>query len=326
MNLIIQTAIAVIVVYLVFSVIVYICVEWFSSIFKIRQYTLKDALSFALSPQVATLIYKHPQIERLSKKGLPSYIPANNFALALIDETITQAGIPRTPADAPTQIFQNFQAAVPKLPTSELQKLLVSLLGTSTSLEQLTISIEEWFNRYMDRVTGWYKRKIKVFVFGIAAIVTVACNVDSIHVIRTAATDSSTRDRLNAFADQILKDSLINTVVMQQAQDDEYFADYVNDDSFNGSTPGEQAVVRDSLVAASTLDRLERLQRLNMTIQQWNLPIGWKQHKGYSLWYEILGWILTTIALSFGAPFWFDLLKRLVNVRNTGLKPQQNNK
>ncbi|MBE9224841.1 hypothetical protein IQ264_05080 [Phormidium sp. LEGE 05292] len=35
----------------------------------------------------------------------------------------------------------------------------------------------------------------------------------------------------------------------------------------------------------------------------------------------LLGWIATAIAISMGAPFWFDLLGKVVNVRNTGNKP-----
>lgn len=33
-------------------------------------------------------------------------------------------------------------------------------------------------------------------------------------------------------------------------------------------------------------------------------------------WRVIFGWIITAIALSMGAPFWFDLLSRIMNVRN----------
>jgi hypothetical protein len=36
-----------------------------------------------------------------------------------------------------------------------------------------------------------------------------------------------------------------------------------------------------------------------------------------------VGWLLTIIAVSLGAPFWFDLLKRLVNVRGAGTKPTE---
>jgi hypothetical protein len=33
------------------------------------------------------------------------------------------------------------------------------------------------------------------------------------------------------------------------------------------------------------------------------------------------GWILTAIAVSLGAPFWFGLLQQVVNLRNAGSKP-----
>lgn len=36
---------------------------------------------------------------------------------------------------------------------------------------------------------------------------------------------------------------------------------------------------------------------------------------------KLLGFLLTAIAVSLGAPFWFDLLKKLVNVRSSGAKP-----
>lgn len=36
---------------------------------------------------------------------------------------------------------------------------------------------------------------------------------------------------------------------------------------------------------------------------------------------KILGWTITALASSFGAPFWFDILQRLVNLRGAGPKP-----
>ena len=35
----------------------------------------------------------------------------------------------------------------------------------------------------------------------------------------------------------------------------------------------------------------------------------------------VLGWLATACSAPFGAPFWFGLLQRLVNVRGTGPKP-----
>ena len=35
----------------------------------------------------------------------------------------------------------------------------------------------------------------------------------------------------------------------------------------------------------------------------------------------ILGFLLTALAISFGAPFWFDLLNKIVSIRGSGTKP-----
>ena len=49
------------------------------------------------------------------------------------------------------------------------------------------------------------------------------------------------------------------------------------------------------------------------------LPIGWV--KGGFGPTTILGWVITALAASLGAPFWFDLLSRFVNVRASGKAP-----
>ncbi len=42
------------------------------------------------------------------------------------------------------------------------------------------------------------------------------------------------------------------------------------------------------------------------------------------LWvFNFAGWLLMAIAVSLGAPFWFDLLNKLVNLRMAGVKPER---
>jgi hypothetical protein len=36
----------------------------------------------------------------------------------------------------------------------------------------------------------------------------------------------------------------------------------------------------------------------------------------------VVGWLLSAVAISMGAPFWFELLNKVVNVRNSGKKPK----
>jgi len=66
------------------------------------------------------------------------------------------------------------------------------------------------------------------------------------------------------------------------------------------------------------------------------LPLGWKQSwHSYESYFErtpkdatftaltvLAGWIVTALAISFGAPFWFDTLNKFMVVRST-VKPQE---
>jgi hypothetical protein len=53
------------------------------------------------------------------------------------------------------------------------------------------------------------------------------------------------------------------------------------------------------------------------------LPIGWTaEHTRSRNWLTaVIGWLLSVLALSLGAPFWFDLVGKFVNLRQTGRQP-----
>lgn len=59
--------------------------------------------------------------------------------------------------------------------------------------------------------------------------------------------------------------------------------------------------------------------------QLWTMPIGWSSFPprldpAFAL--QVAGWLITAGTTLFGAPFWFDLLQRAVQLRGTGAKPQ----
>jgi len=39
--------------------------------------------------------------------------------------------------------------------------------------------------------------------------------------------------------------------------------------------------------------------------------------------YHLLGWLLTALAASLGAPFWFDLLNKIITIRSAGKVPEE---
>ncbi|GAB3459071.1 hypothetical protein GCM10027321_15950 [Massilia terrae] len=56
------------------------------------------------------------------------------------------------------------------------------------------------------------------------------------------------------------------------------------------------------------------------------LPIGWEKFPpvlGSEFLLQVSGWLVTACTTLFGAPFWFDMLQRAVQMRGTGSKPAE---
>ena len=82
-----------------------------------------------------------------------------------------------------------------------------------------------------------------------------------------------------------------------------------------------------------------KLKKNQCELESLNLPIGWstsndvrlqwpgwhwRQYGGWwwQLYWHWLGWLLTALAISLGAPFWFDMLNKFMVVRAT-VKPKE---
>ena len=75
---------------------------------------------------------------------------------------------------------------------------------------------------------------------------------------------------------------------------------------------------------AAQLGAMSPVLNADMLDQMWALPIGWQHFPpaldgAFAL--QAAGWLVTASTTLFGAPFWFDVLQRAVNLRSTGAKP-----
>jgi triacylglycerol lipase len=78
--------------------------------------------------------------------------------------------------------------------------------------------------------------------------------------------------------------------------------------------------------------RRESARAMLEELSDMGLQIGWSQVRGKrslnkgECWLSsierFLGWLLTVLAVTLGAPFWFDLLNKLVSLRSSGARPQ----
>jgi len=244
------------------------------------------------------LFYAHPLIKALhgwqtwgKGKSRPSYIPSRTFALALLD--IIEPANP----DRDRKI-DDIRAAIKLLPgDSDIRRTLIILLDEAKAdLGKLQEGIEVWFNNAMDRASGWYKRRTQVIVFAIAVVMTTAVNADTIQIAKTLANDAALREALVAQAQEFVK----NPPPAPQGSGAQTQAGTAN-------APAE--IIRENAA----------------TLQNLGLKLGWQdESKARIDWVnKIFGLLLTALAVSMGAPFWFDMLNKIISVRATGKPPKE---
>lgn len=314
-NSAIDVAIALVLLYLVLSMIVTVLNEQFATAVDLRASTLESALSQLIDDNTLKAdFWNHGLIAGLnaavaSEKANPvfrflasicrtisglgkddgqprvSYLSGRTFASALlasVDTTKTLA------------TFDEVKSAIANMPDSNVRDALLSQLATANGdLEKLHENVSAWFDRSMERVSGVYKRYLKKISFVIGAVVVLVLNADTLYVANALWNDASLRA---------------------------------------GMVEAASAAVAkgDPVKLSGDGDALQQIKQLEGTLRP--LPLGWSKANLKSevspanfvlLVEKIVGLLLTAFAISLGAPFWFDLLGKFMRIRGTGEKPEK---
>ena len=311
MDGVLDVAIGLIFVYLLLSLLCTTVTEALEQAFKYRAYYLRigiEKLLFGGNALLRDTLYAHPLVKSLYTETRmpafvrttgPSYIPSRQFVLALLDIVAAQNDGQNTAA-SPVRV----QDVVDGLARNErlLPAPLVGALNTliadaGQDFQQVKAGVEQWFNGAMDRVAGWYKRRSQTVGLIVGLAVAVVVNADTLEMIRTLSNDSAVRASLVAAAQGYAEVSRSSSDRIQP-----------------GTTPPPAPDVAADVKrqSDSTIAQLGGL----------GLPIGWQRRGAGDVWSHLLGWLITGFALSLGAPFWFDVLNKVMVVRAT-VKPHE---
>ncbi|MCW3107651.1 MAG: hypothetical protein JWQ09_2157 [Segetibacter sp.] len=315
-SVMLEVAIGVIFIFLLVSVICSAIREGIEAWFKTRAAFLEHGLRELLKDKdgkgLAKSLYEHPLIYGLfsgeykpktlkgkpgmmaSGRNLPSYIPAKNFATVIMD--IAARG-PRTddvsshPA-SPIISLDSIRMNILNLNNQYVQRALLTAIDAAQGdLNKAQKNIEEWYDSAMDRVSGWYTRSTSWMLFWLGLIVAVSLNINAITIVDYLSKHDAERKMIVEKAGQATKDS---TFLNKNYSD-----------------------------AKSELEGLQ-------------LPIGWSKGWGAfkhdtepwyknwwnNVWSPLLGWLIIAFAATMGAPFWFDLLNKVMVIRST-VKPHE---
>lgn len=259
--------------YVILSLVASAVQEWVASLFGLRSKTLQAGIKRLISDEYAQKVYSHPLVKNLAKENkLPSYLAPETISAVLLEviarDKNGKSYVAHT-GDEARELVRKIEQNHP------LRGILEALITNSeNAAEELKDKLAGWFDEGMSRVSGWYKRQVKVIIFCIAGTVTIATNASSIHI-----------------AEELWSNDALRTQIAAQAQ------------------------------ASSHQEDVTRLDAGNLEALK-TFPIGWQvPPDGAIEWLKtILGWLITVAAVSLGAPFWFDLLGKVANLKGSGGK------
>jgi hypothetical protein len=282
-----DVALGLIFVYLVLALVCSALNETIASALSWRAKFLRARIANLLDPAnknngqlLASVLYEHPLVNALirpaGRKGkprYPSYLPARVFASALLD--FDGQGAERS-----------IDKAIAAVPSKEARAALTTLWADAKGdVEAFRTAVESWFDDAMDRVSGWYRRRVQLVMWVLAAAIALSLNVDTIRI-----------------ANHLWKDRTIRAAVVARTQHP--VAGETNPSVTN--------------VAVS----VDKLQQLKLPVGWWieRRPSGaggW----GLTVLLKLVGLLMTAAAMTLGAPFWFDVLGKVARIRSSGQIP-----
>jgi hypothetical protein len=294
--------------------------EWLLRIFDTQITNANGQLS-----KLGQEIMDHCALTALSKNGkAPSYIDAKNFTSALLDKIIQHSS---------TQNPTDFKGIITALDTTtalsaELRKTFLLFayeaqdtfdavsVRTTGAIEAFRGKLENWYDTNMDRITGTMKSDYtRWYTMTTAIVITLVLNADTITIARHLYGNDEARAAIAAKAYETGTDKKIKAEM----------------DSLQQAAGKDTATFR-------TLQELEtavnaKLQTINTAkaALDESIPVGWNkaEFSASRQWWEwplfmllkLAGLTLTALAIMMGAPFWFDVLNKISNIRGTGPKP-----
>lgn len=336
---ILDLALALSFTYFILGLVVSTIHELFYSVFgSKRGRFLKQAIDNLFSDGkwagVAEKIFSNANIQALKKTGgkkerSPSYIPAKSFALALLDQFRT--GHALLDMNQVKAVLLDDEEAAKAGIDGQVRKVLLSFCERAKdNLTDFQKQIEDFFNDAMDRAAGVYKRSTHKVILVISIIVAVALNADTIQITQNLWGNKpglqQTADNIEKAMNHIRRDTAGRFII-------------------DSVSSGEGQIVinasRDTAVLSAeagdtshTFPRSVQAVKTEVVyLKETGVPLGWTSGntphgKGTWNWIwvllvKVVGLLLTAAALMLGAPFWFDLINKFVNIRGAGKKPAE---
>jgi hypothetical protein len=239
---------------------------------------------------VMNLLYERVREIDHAKRGKTSIanIPPGRFAVAMMELAAGE--------DGDVERFLDKLKAIDSPLYGHLKGIWES---AQRDLDRFRQGVETWFDGEMQRLSMLYKRYVKWVVAVLGLLVTLVFTMDGLEYGKTLLRDNAFRASVTAVAE-----------AGPEAYD-ELKARCTGEDPMRcvTETLSQPALVRmlgQALVSVSIPEQGD-------PGVHWNGGLWWDRLTTPSHW---PGFLLTYVALLFGAPFWWDVLRRITGIKN----------
>ncbi|WP_437658900.1 hypothetical protein [Sorangium sp. So ce1182] len=203
---------------------------------------------------------------------------------------------------------------------SDLRRALATIVDcTVRDMREANIRLERWFNDAMDRAAGRYKRRAQLIISATALALCIGFNADSIKLAGALSRDAAMRAAMVVAAQEMAKTPPREAPLDGGMDKDEDVMDAVS--KVGGAHKQLTGLGLDITWGVRAPEQMSA-PRL------WN-ALAALLGQGVVAWLRGVldrllspGILITAVAASLGAPFWFDLLNKLVNLRTVGKNPE----
>ncbi|HEX7584897.1 MAG TPA: hypothetical protein VF373_09435 [Prolixibacteraceae bacterium] len=320
----------------------------FNSKFKSVLYLFKKMGNGGAKSSTTYEFYHHPLMKFLGEndlRGKPAYISKETFSKVIID---LLRGDQVKPGDDIVPLIQKAldekttnwgNAKINDETVSYLKSIWADADGDLLKFKKL---LENWFDETMDRASGWYKKHTQIILFFVGLTIAIVFNVDTIKIVDKLEKDPKLREQLVQQADAFEKahPDLDKKVLLQASENKKFLDQYTKDklkpdDSLMNRQLKDSVDLANYLILKARRDTLfnqaASLVKNDINGVHHALGLEWDDYKCTTNLFvcilkSMFGWIITALALSLGAPFWFDLLNKLMKLRSSVATPTSDDK
>ncbi len=288
---ILSIVIGLVFVLLLFSMLTSAVVEVYHAFKASRGNHLKDTLEMMLGPEKSKRFLDHAYFKQLSSatkptstQKLPVWIDKNTFS-AILADILTPEG---------ERI--SIQERINSIENEQLRKVMNFLWRQSgDDARVFQAKVEHWFDDVMARAKEWFidSTKWRLFFFGTA--LAVALNADTVQIYESLSTNAVLREQI--------------------ATDAAAFANSADTSLVSRNSGVRDTTRKDTADSRANFVKLKGMYSEHIVSP---LGLGWGQSKPANWWdwlTKVVGWLLTGVAVTMGAPFWFEMLKKLLALK-----------